>query len=197
MFTDFTAFAIFAVVTTFTPGPNNITSLTFCLNQGYRQTVPYLFGIICGLFVVQLSIATALFWVSSTAISEAVDWMKYVGSAYIIYLAYKTFTMSINWQAGGDRRSRFIDGFLFQTINPKLYFFSVTYLTTFVNYDEVYYPWLMLTVASLASLTFVATSVWGLVGALIKEAFENSLYIRIFGAVMSLSLLYTAYLILC
>lgn len=196
MFNDFIAFAIFAIVTTFTPGPNNITSLTFCLNQGYRKTLPYLFGIISGLFLVQLSLATALYWVSSTAISEVVGWMKYLGAAYIIYLAYKTFTMSVNWQKGDPTKSHYIDGLLFQLINPKLYFFTVTFLTTFINYDSLNYLLLIVLVASLAALTFAAVSVWGLVGALIKRMFENSLYTRVFGAIMSLSLLYTAYLIL-
>ncbi len=196
MFNDFTAFVIFVLVTTFTPGPNNITSLSFCLNQGYRKTIPYMLGIICGLFVVQLIIATALFSVSSSAISQAVDWMKYIGAAYIIYLAYKTLKMNINWDEKSLVKSHFLDGFLFQAINPKVYFFSVTIFSTFINYTEVTFPQLLVVSALMSTLTFIAVSVWGLIGALIKQIFQNSLYTKIFGAVMSLSLLYTAYLIL-
>ncbi len=196
MFNDLTAFAIFVVVTTFTPGPNNITSLSFCLNQGYRKSVQYMLGIICGLYVVQLSIATALFYVSSTTIAEAIGWMKYIGAAYIIYLAYKTLRMNIEWRDSDMSHSHFLDGFLFQAINPKVYFFTTTILTTFINYEQATLPRLALLALALSGLTFVAVSTWGLVGALIKQLFANPLYTRIIGVVMSLSLLYTAYLIL-
>ncbi|MFI3285345.1 MAG: LysE family translocator [Rikenellaceae bacterium] len=197
MFTDFTAFMLFVIVTTFTPGPNNITSLTFCLNQGYAKTVPYMLGIISGLFVVQLSLATALFSVSSSSIAEVVGWMKYLGAAYILYLAFKTFSININWNESNPlTKSHFFDGFIFQAINPKVYFFSVTFLTTFINYDSVSYLQLTLLALALCALTFVAVSLWGVVGAVIKRVFDNNLYTRIFGAIMSLSLVYTAYLIL-
>ncbi len=197
MFNDFVAFAIFVVVTTFTPGPNNITSLSFCLHQGYAKTLPYMLGIISGLFVVLLCLATALYSVSSTSIAEAVGWMKYIGAVYIIYLAYKTLKININWDdSRAVSHSHYFDGFIFQAINPKLYFFCVTILSTFINYESVSYLQLILVALSMSALTFVAVSVWGLVGALIKRLFANSLYTRIFGVVMSLTLLYTAYLIL-
>ncbi len=198
MFTDLMAFLLFVVVTTFTPGPNNITSLTFCLSQGYLKTIPYMLGIICGLFVVQLSLAMALFTISSSSVAEVVGWMKYVGAAYILYLAFKTFRLNVTFgEESPVVHSNFFDGFIFQAVNPKVYFFSVTFLTTFINYEHATYAKLALLAIALCGLTFVAVSLWGLVGALIKRIFSNSLYTRIFGALMSLSLLYTAYLILC
>ena len=39
----------FVIVTTFTPGPNNISSAAMGIAFGYRRTLPYLFGITAGL----------------------------------------------------------------------------------------------------------------------------------------------------
>ena len=47
----------FAIVTTFTPGPNNISSAAMGVAFGYRRTRPYLFGIATGFFVMMLAAA--------------------------------------------------------------------------------------------------------------------------------------------
>ena len=47
----------FVIVTTFTPGPNNISSAAMGVAYGYRRTIPYLFGIASGFFLVMLAAA--------------------------------------------------------------------------------------------------------------------------------------------
>ena len=47
----------FVFVTTFTPGPNNISSASMGMRYGYRKTVAYLLGISSGFFVVMLACA--------------------------------------------------------------------------------------------------------------------------------------------
>lgn len=193
MFNDFPSFVIFLLVTSITPGPNNITSFSFSLYHGYRRTMPYMFGIITGCFCVFFAMAMMLYFAASTQISEVLHWMRFVGAAYILYLAYKTLMMNINWQKKADSEPRFIDGFIFQAINPKLYFFSTTLLTTFVNYDGATLPKLTLLSLVTITITYTCVSIWALSGAALKVALQNQKYKRIFGIVMALSLVYTAY----
>ncbi len=198
MFNDLTGFIIFIIVTTFTPGPNNISALSFSLNMGYRRTVPYILGIICGVFAVQLAMATALLFVSSSSIAGAIEWLKYIGAAYIIFLAYKSLKMNIEWSDDSthNRAPRFGYGFILQSINPKLYFFTITILSTFVDYSRAHYLSLIALCAAMSLLTFIAVSTWAAAGALIKELLQKRTYRIIFSAAMSLALVFTAYRIL-
>lgn len=193
MINDFLSFIIFFVVTSITPGPNNITSLSFSLHHGYKRTVPYMLGIISGVFCVFLTMAMLLFYAATTSLSDLFYWMRYLGAAYILFLAYKTLMMNINWQKDADRELRFFNGFFFQAVNPKLYFFSTTVLSTFVNYDSATLPKLIMLAISVSAITFTCASTWALTGAALKVALQNPTYKRIFGVVMALSLVYTAY----
>ncbi len=193
MIHDFLSFIIFFMVTSITPGPNNITSLSVSLHHGYRRTVPYMLGIISGVFCVFLTMALLLYYAASTSLSGMLHWMRYIGAAYILFLAYKTLMMNINWQRHADQELRFFNGFIFQAVNPKLYFFSTTVLSTFVNYEAATLPKLLLLTLSVSTITFTCTSIWALTGAALKVALQNPTYKRIFAVAMALSLVYTAY----
>ena len=55
----------FVLVTTFSPGPNNISSASMGVLYGFRQPLKYLVGIAAGFFFVMLLCA----WVSSTLLT--------------------------------------------------------------------------------------------------------------------------------
>lgn len=44
-FEQLTALALFAFVSTFTPGPNNIMLMTSGANVGFTKTIPHMLGI--------------------------------------------------------------------------------------------------------------------------------------------------------
>ena len=44
-------FALFALVTSITPGPNNTMLLASGVNFGFNRTIPHMLGITCGFFV--------------------------------------------------------------------------------------------------------------------------------------------------
>ena len=49
---DYIPLVSFAVVTTFTPGPNNLSSASLGVLYGYRDTVKYMTGIMVGFFFI-------------------------------------------------------------------------------------------------------------------------------------------------
>jgi threonine/homoserine/homoserine lactone efflux protein len=81
------AFIVFASVAAFTPGPNNTMVLASGLNFGFRRTIPHMLGIGFGFAVVVLVAGFGL-----GAIFQAYPLLytvlKYVGAAYLIYLAW-------------------------------------------------------------------------------------------------------------
>ena len=48
-------FLAYVVVTTFTPGPNNIMAMSNAMHHGYRRTLGFLAGMTAGFFLVMLA----------------------------------------------------------------------------------------------------------------------------------------------
>ena len=79
----------FVLVTTFTPGPNNISSASMGVLYGYKDTVKYLAGIMVGFFLIMLLCA----YVSSTLLKflpSLEPGLRIIGSFYILWLAFGT-----------------------------------------------------------------------------------------------------------
>jgi threonine/homoserine/homoserine lactone efflux protein len=81
-------FALFALVTSITPGPNNTMLLASGVNFGFNRTIPHMLGITCGFFVLVVAVGFGLGAVFQTyPLLYAV--LRYVGAAYLLYLAWK------------------------------------------------------------------------------------------------------------
>lgn len=186
------AFLTFVFVTTFTPGPNNITSSSMGILYGYRSTLPYLLGIMMGFFGIMLLagvISGTLYAIFPSL--EAV--MRFVGAAYILWLAYKTFKSSVKLETEADTPVLgFLNGFLLQALNPKVWVYGLTIYTTFLAPIASQVGWLALSALFLACVGFTSISTWTLGGAAIKHWLQNPTFQKGINAVLSLLLVYTA-----
>ena len=79
-------FFVYSVINAFTPGPGNILALNTVTNYGWKKGNPLFLGIFAGYYVVQLICAVFVFGVSAF-LPGVLDVMKYVGAAYILWLA--------------------------------------------------------------------------------------------------------------
>lgn len=188
---DFIPFLSFVLITSITPGPNNISAMAFSMQQGYRKTLPYILGIVSGTSFVLLLCAFLAFGLSSI-IPNVVVYTKYIGASYILFLAYKTVRMNLESKAKEGVHTRFVDGALLQLVNPKAVFFGLTIFTTFLN-EIIVHPWYMLmAVLGFAINVFLMVSVWALFGAGIQKYLKNLLVKRIFTLIMAAGLVYAA-----
>ncbi|WP_310735035.1 LysE family translocator [Pseudoalteromonas sp. MT33b] len=86
-----TALALFALVSSITPGPNNLILMSSGANFGFKRTTPHMFGVTLGfmlmLFLVGLGIMQLfdLFPLSYLI-------LKVFCVVYLLYLAYKIAT---------------------------------------------------------------------------------------------------------
>lgn len=182
------AFLSFVFLTTFTPGPNNIMSMSNASRYGFRRSTPFAFGVGLGFFlVIGLSI------VFTVALYRAIPTIKpvmtVIGAAYILWLAWKTVTSSPHDEGGGGRSS-FLAGVLLQFLNPKGILYGIAVASTFLVPYYHSAPTLAAFAAALALLGLVSTILWALFGSLFRRFMaENH---RAVGYVMGALLVYCA-----
>jgi len=178
-------FLIYAGVNAFTPGPGNILALNTVTNYGWGKGKPLFFGIFAGYYVVQIICALFVYGVGAF-LPDALQVMKYIGAAYILWLA-------VHIAAGRPEISEdqgsasFLKGFLLQFVNIKIYMFGITALTGFITpYSTAL--WLLVAVEILiATLGTMATFTW-IGGGLLIQKFYISHY-RIINILLALTLL--------
>ena len=181
----------FVMVTTFTPGPNNISSAAMGVAYGYRRTLPYLFGIASGFFLVMLASA----YLSNALLRImpfAEQYLRWIGSGYILYLAISTLRADYGFSGdSGDARA-FTKGFVLQLFNPKVAIYGLTLYSTFLAGINGHIVWLSIFAAIFAITALAATSTWALCGAAIRNSLKKESFQRAVNIVLALMLIYTA-----
>ena len=119
-------FFIYSVINAFTPGPGNILALNTVTNYGYKKGRPLYWGIFAGYYVVQVICAVFVFGVS-TFLPDLLGIMKYIGAAYILWLAVH-IALSKPTTDTVEKSASFLKGFLLQFVNVKIYLFGITAL---------------------------------------------------------------------
>ena len=181
------SYLIYTVVTAFTPGPNNIVALYAVSQNGWRKGKDVLLGMaggflcvmfICALFCYEL----AKYLPSLTGI------LKYVGAAYIIYLAIHVARSSPDNSDG--RQMTFWKGFLLQFFNVKIILYAITVYTGYVLPYESSLTSLFSHAINLTVIGMAGFITWGVAGGLFQDLLTQ--YYRPFNIVMGLILVYCA-----
>jgi len=185
------ALVSFVLVTTFTPGPNNVSSMALGMSHGFRGSLRFLFGIAAG-FVVVMALCALVSVLLATWLPAIEPYLRIVGSLYIVWLAVHTFLGSLRAEPATARRLGFMDGFLLQALNAKVIIYGLTLYSTFlapISADPLLGG---LSAVALAAVGLVAVSVWNVAGAFFSRQFQKPVLRRIVAAVLSLFLVYSA-----
>ena len=196
MIIDLPALLPFALITTFTPGPNNISSAAMGVNFGYRRTLHYLLGISSGFFIV-MCICGLLSGMLSEAIPGFERILSIVGALYIAWLAWHTLRASYsfsnkNKNSAESRPLGYLNGLLLQLVNPKAIIYGITIYSVFLREMPVNAFSLNATALFFALLAFAATSTWALFGSLIRRFMGNNKIRLGINIALALLLLWTA-----
>ena len=189
---DFGTLIPFVLITTFTPGPNNLSSASMSINFGIKKTMNYIYGIVSGFFLLLLlcGLFSKLIF---TAIPSVEPIMRWVGAAYILYLAYSTFKASFSFQGKSNQYLwGFYKGVLLQFINPKGIIYGLTLYSVFLNplIGNPFY--IILFSLGFAFIGLCSLLIWSLFGAIINRYLHNLKLRIIINSILSLLLAYTA-----
>ena len=182
-------FFIYSVVNAFTPGPGNILALNTVTNYGYKKGRPLFGGIFAGYYVVQILCAVFVFGVS-TFLPNMLGIMKYIGAAYILWLAVH---IAFGRPAADtvEKSASWMKGFLLQFVNVKIYLFGITALTGYVTDYSASLWVLLLFEIIIATIGTIATLTWVGMGVLIQKVYQK--YYRVINMILALTLLECAY----
>jgi cysteine/O-acetylserine efflux protein len=184
-------FLSFVFVTTFTPGPNNISSASMGVLYGFKKTSPYRLGIATG-FVFVMLLCGAISTTLQSVFPAFETALHYIGAIYILWLAYETLRMSYTFEEGDQTLMGFTRGLLLQVLNPKVVIYGLALYSTFLLpiTDNLFYT--IISAIFLATVALSSTSVWALFGSAIRNYLKNPKVRQLVNLALSLLLVYTA-----
>lgn len=181
----------YILISSFTPGPSNISSASLAVLHGYKNTLRYQAGLAAGVFLLMF-----LSGLLSTTILKMFPTfepiMRYVGAVYILYLAFGILKASYTFTEKANTSLGFLHGFILQILNPKLFIYAFTLFSAFLATISKNISILLLVVTFLAVVAFCATSTWALFGTAIKTHLQHPRLKMAINIILSLSLVYTA-----
>lgn len=189
----FIAFAVFAAVMYFTPGPNNIMVLSSGMTYGFRPTLPHIAGITigCAFMVGAVGLGFGTIFIAYPVLQTI---LKYAGAAYLIYLA-AVIAISEPVTPGQDNRRgpmTFWGAVLFQWVNVKGWVMVIGTITAYAGIAS--FPWnIVIQVGLCLLLGVVAPSVWALSGSSLRALMTSPRAVRAFNIVMAALLLASLY----
>ena len=181
----------FVIITTFTPGPNNISSASMGVMRGYTRSLNYLLGIASGFFFVMI-VCAYLASVLLTIIPYAEHYLRWIGAAYILWLAIGNLKSNYSFSESDANTHAFSKGFGLQLFNPKGAVYGLTLYSTFLASITDRPAYLVLFAMFFALTAFVSTSMWTLCGAAIRSKLKNARLQKTVNVILSLLLIGTA-----
>lgn len=169
--------ALFIATMSFTPGPANLSLLSVGASVGLARALPYLLGVwVGGLFVIVSGAAGlgALF----VALPEAFIALKFLGFAYICWLAWKLARAGFGTGVHAIAPS-FWAGVGLHPVNPKAYVQCVMVFSVFVSPEAAYLPQAVILALFCLVLMMMATSLWGLGGDAIRLFVRDARIMRV------------------
>lgn len=182
-------FLIYCFITAYTPGANNLLSMSNAIRLGFRRSVRFNLGILAG-FAVIMSVCTAFSATLYSFLPKVKVVMQILGAAYMLYLAWKVWKSSSELSADGGREACFLSGMVLQFANPKIYIYAVTAMSLYIL--PVYHSAAAL-IGFTVILTIIGASgsfVWALSGAAFCKFFSR--HTRMVNTIMALLLIYCA-----
>ena len=181
----------YILISSFTPGPSNISSASMAVLHGYKNTLRYQAGLAVGVFLLML-----LSGLLSTTLAKTFPAfepiMRYAGAAISFTLPLGFSKPVIHLRIKRSKPLGFVHGLVLQIVNPKLIVYAFTFFSAFLATTIKNFSGLLLVVLFLTLVAFCAASTWALFGTAIKSYLRNPALTRAINILLSLALVYTA-----
>ena len=160
------ALALFAVVTSITPGPNNMMLLASDANFGLRRTVPHMLGIALGHAAMVAAVGLGIMAVFDR-LPAAQTALTVASVAYMLWLAWK-IAHAAPPEPGrpGGRPFTFFQAAAFQWVNPKAWAMALGAITLYAPSRD---PGAVAAVAGVfAAVNLPSVALWAAAGQALR-----------------------------
>ncbi|MBT5097537.1 LysE family translocator [Candidatus Pelagibacter sp.] len=180
--------SLFWFVAAYTPGPNNVVASYSGFNFGIKKTIPHILGTTLGFTSLVLLLTIGLINIFKLfPIIQIV--IRYLGTVFLIYLAYKIASSTASDEIKKENPVRFIETFLFQYLNPKGVMVAIIVVSTYVELGENYLNYATQVVALAFLFSSTSITLWTFIGKFLRKFATNDKFIKYFNYAMSMLLL--------
>ncbi|WP_334168064.1 LysE family translocator [Achromobacter mucicolens] len=184
--------ALFALVSSITPGPNNVMLASSGLNFGFRRSVPHLLGVNLGftLMIFLVGVGLGSVFQQTPALYTV---LKYAGAAYLLYLAWKIANSGPLDE--GEARGKpftFLQAAAFQWVNPKAWVMAVGVVATYTPQNG-FFANLVIATLVCGIVNLPSIGIWVTFGTALRRVLHRPAAIRAFNVGMALLLVASLY----
>ena len=185
MFDHLIALTLFAFVSTFTPGPNNMMLMASGANIGVSRTVPHILGVAFGfgLMVFLVGIGAQVLFDHFPMLHQI---LNMVCIAFLFYLALKIALSKPSLANNNFRPMTFFAAAIFQWVNPKGWSMALTAVSVY-NPEASIWGLILITVTFI-SINIPSCTTWAFAGKRISLLLTNATHIRTFNLAMAVLL---------
>ena len=148
-----------------TPGPPRVVIVSHTINYGLKRSVWTAVGDVSA-NALQATLVTFVIGSLLVENPEIFTYLKWIGIAYILYLAYETFTLKTKNIGAENKTSKsifsfFRDGFLVAGLSPKALLVFATIFIQFINFNENVFSQFLILTLTWVILDFSSLMVYG------------------------------------
>ncbi|KXO09274.1 Transporter, LysE family [Moritella sp. JT01] len=168
----------FALVSTVSPGPNNIMLMTSGANVGFMRTIPHMLGIILGFSLMVVLVGFGLMGLF-TAYPVIQQGLRIASMLYLLYLAFKIAkSKPMTNEASDYRPMTFLSAASFQWVNPKAWTMALTAISVYAASAEL--KDIMLVSLIFGLINVPSVSLWAIAGKQLQTSLQAPTKVRIF-----------------
>lgn len=160
------AFVVATAIMIALPGPSVLLTVSHSISFGWRHALSTVAGETMGI-AVQLIVAVIGLTSLLNIVADALVWVRWAGTAYLIYLGIK------QWRSASEpmeldissvsKTNLFVQGLIITIPNPKSLIFIAAFLPQFIDAARPLGLQFTFIVPTFLVITFTVTSVWALV----------------------------------
>lgn len=176
----------FAVVSSVTPGPNNLMLMTSGANFGFRRTIPHMAGISVGFGVMLILVGIGLARVFEMW-PVTLLMLKIASISYLLFLAWKITRAGTPGKGETSGKPfTFLQAAAFQWVNPKAWAMALSAISLYADSSSLMSIALVALVFML--INFPNVSMWALIGTKVQAFLSSPRRLGIFNWSMAVLL---------
>jgi threonine/homoserine/homoserine lactone efflux protein len=182
------ALAVYAFITSVTPGPNNIMLLASGVNFGFRRTIPHMLGISLGFALLLAAVGLGL-GALLTAFQMLHTAVKVAGCVYLLYLAWRIGSSRSLARDGetAARPMRLHEAAAFQWVNPKAWVLAVSAMAVYTDPEHPLLT-ILIVLVTFTAINLPSVSCWAGFGMALRGFLAEPARLKWFNIGMGLLL---------